>query len=84
MSERWKERWNRMTPELLAAQIKGLEAQIRMLKAQIKSLSAPVPPRTLGDLYGLLAGKSDSSEEEIDEVLYQFDWEDEAPPGAPG
>jgi hypothetical protein len=73
-----------MTPELLVAQIKGLEAQIRMLKAQLKSLSTPAPPRTLGDLYGLLAGKSDSSEEEIDEVLYQLDWEDEGSPGAPG
>jgi hypothetical protein len=73
-----------MTPESLIAQIKGLEAQLTMLKAQVKSLGPPTSPRTLGDLYGILAGQADSSEEEIDAALYRFDWEDEGSQGAPG
>jgi hypothetical protein len=36
------------------------------------------PPKSLGDLYGILAGRSDSSEEEINAVLYRFDWEGES------
>lgn len=49
-----------------------------MLKAQVKRLGPSTRPKTLGDFYGILAGQSDSSEEEIDAVLYRFDWEGES------
>jgi hypothetical protein len=65
------------TIDLLSSQIKSIEAQLTAVRAQIERLRAAVPPRTFGDLYGILAGQSDSSEEEIDAVLYRFDWEGE-------
>ena len=67
-----------MTAELLLAQIKGMETQLALLKAQVKRLNASTPPRTLGDLEGILAGHGDFSDEEIDSVLYQSKWIDEA------
>jgi hypothetical protein len=33
------------------------------------------PVRTAADLYGILKGKLNLSEEEIDAAKYQFDWE---------
>ena len=65
------------TIDLLASQVKSIEAQLATLRAQIERLRAAAPPRTFGDLYGILAGQSDTSEEEIDAVLYRFDWEGE-------
>jgi hypothetical protein len=51
---------------------------LAMLRAQLERLRGSEPPKTLGDLYGILAGQSDSSEEEINAVLYRFDWEGES------
>ena len=65
------------TLEGLAAQIKGLEAQIAVLKAQLDQLSPASAPVTFGDLYGVLAGKADLNEEEIDSALYRLRWDDE-------
>ena len=65
------------TIDLLSSQIKSIEAQLATVRAQIERLRAAAPPRTFGDLYGILAGHSDSSEEEIDAILYRFDWEGE-------
>jgi protein required for attachment to host cells len=70
--------------ESMEAQIKSIEAQIAALKAQHAALEAEVkqmkrspPPKTLGDLRGILAGLPDFTEEEIDAALYRFDWEEE-------
>jgi hypothetical protein len=66
-----------MTTDALIAQIKGIEAQLATLRAQLERQREPAPPKTLGDLRGILAGHGDFTEEEIDAVLYRFDWEDE-------
>src|SRR5438876_10433257 len=66
------------TLNLLISQVKGMQAQLAVLRAQLERLRGLEPPRTLGQLYGILAGQSDSSEEEINAVLYRFDWEGES------
>jgi hypothetical protein len=60
------------TQETLAAQIRGLEAQLAVLSAQMKRLGASASSATFASLYGLLAGKVESTEEDIDNVLFQF------------
>lgn len=65
-----------MSEATLAVQVESLEAQLAVLKAQVKRLIAPAPRKTFGDLYGILAGKVSSTEEEIDAVRYRFEWED--------
>jgi hypothetical protein len=52
-----------------------LETQLAVLKAQVQRLSAPTASHSFADLYGILSGKVDSSEEEIDSVQYRFEWE---------
>lgn len=64
-----------MTEQTLAVQVKSLEAQLTVLKAQIKCLGAQSGVKTFGDLYGMLAGKVNSSEEEIEATQYRFEWE---------
>lgn len=64
-----------MIDKTLAVQIKALEAQLSVLKAQLEKLSTPTAPHTFADLYGILSGKADSSEEEIDAAQYRFEWE---------
>jgi hypothetical protein len=68
---------SQITLDLLTAQIKSIEAELATLRAQIEHLRATTPARSFGDLYGILAGQIDSSEEDIDAVLYRFDWEGE-------
>jgi hypothetical protein len=72
-----------MTAELILAQIKSIETQLAELKDQVKQLRAPDAPKTFGDLYGLLAGQADFTEEEIDAALIRFKWEDEEPGDEP-
>ena len=64
-----------MIEKTLSAQIKTLEAQLAVLKAQVQRLSTPTAPHSFADLYGILSGKADSSEGEIDAVQYRFKWE---------
>jgi hypothetical protein len=64
-----------MTEMTLTAQIKALETQLAVLKAQVQRLSTPTASHSFADLYGILSGKVDSSEEEIDSVQYRFEWE---------
>ena len=64
-----------MIDKTLLAQIKALEAQLAVLKAQVHELSTPTAPRSFADLYGILSGKVDSSEEEMDTVQHRFVWE---------
>ncbi|HMG72047.1 MAG TPA: hypothetical protein VK582_00985 [Pyrinomonadaceae bacterium] len=63
-----------MTPDNISilSQVKSLEAQLGAIKARLlrsKNLDDPSQPFAL--LYGRLAGQSDSTEEEIDAILYQ-------------
>jgi hypothetical protein len=64
-----------MTEKTLLAQIRGLETQLAVLKAQVQKLSTPTASHSFAELYGILSGKVDSSEEEIDAVQYRFEWE---------
>ena len=64
-----------MIDKTLAAQVKALEVQVAVLKAQVNRLSTPTASHTFADLYGMLSGKLDSNEEEIDAVQYRFEWE---------
>jgi hypothetical protein len=66
-----------MNEKTLTEQIKTLEVQLTVLKAQVQRLSTPTAPHSFADLYGILAGKIDSSEEEIDAMQYGFKWEGE-------
>ncbi len=72
-----------MTAESIAARIRSMETQLAVLKAQVNRLRTPSSPKTLGELCGILAGETDSTEEEIDAILYRFDWEDEESAEAP-
>ncbi|MBI4488185.1 MAG: hypothetical protein HY694_03800 [Deltaproteobacteria bacterium] len=60
--------------ELIISRIKSLEAQLHVLKAQIGSLpTQPIKPgHSFAEVYGRLRGQVDSSEEEINSVLYQL------------
>ena len=64
-----------MIDKTLPAQVKALEAQLAVLKAQVQKLSTPTASHSFADLYGMLSGKVDSSEEEIDDIQYRFEWE---------
>jgi hypothetical protein len=65
-----------MNEDTLIAKIKELEVQLAILKAQVKRLSGASPPKSFADLRGILKGKVESSEEDIDAVKYHFKWED--------
>ena len=64
-----------MIDKTLPAQVKALETQLAVLKAQVQRLSAPAASHAFADLYGILSGRADSSEERIDSVQYRFEWE---------
>jgi hypothetical protein len=50
----------------LLAQVKSLEMELSVIKAQlIKDMGGSAPAMTFGSLYGILAGKSDSTEADI-------------------
>ena len=61
-----------MLDKTLPAQVKALEAQLAVLKAQVKRLRTPTASHLFADLDGILPGKVDSSEEEIDSAQYRF------------
>jgi hypothetical protein len=64
-----------MNEDTLVAKIKGLEVQLAILKAQVKRLRGTSPHKSFADLRGILKGKVESSEEDIDAVKYRFKWE---------
>jgi hypothetical protein len=64
-----------MIDKVLPAQVKALEAQLAVLKVQVKKLRTPTAPPSFANLYGMLSGKADSTEEEIDVVQYRFEWD---------
>jgi hypothetical protein len=64
-----------MIDKTLPAQVKALETQLAVLKVQVQRLSTPAASHSFADLYGILSGKVDSSEEEINSVQYRFQWE---------
>lgn len=59
----------------LQVQVKSLEIQLSVLKAQLGSEEEHAKPRELfGSLYGILSGKSDSTEADIRAARYRDNW----------
>jgi len=65
-----------MDEKALLAQIKGLKLQLAVLEARVKRLGASERPKSFADLRGILKGKVQSSEEEIEAAKYRFKWDD--------
>ena len=63
-----------MTEKTLSTRISALETQLAILQGQVHRLSAPAAPHSFANLYGILAGKVDSSPEEIHAMHYRFEW----------
>lgn len=62
----------------MQSQLKGLELQVQLLKAKLqKSKSQQAPPKFFGDLYGILKGQAESTEEEIEAALYRVPMDSE-------
>ena len=60
-------------PSSLRSQIKSLEAQLRVLYALVQpsTTSASKDVYSLAELEGLLQGQTDTTEVDIDAILYQ-------------
>lgn len=56
----------------IESQLKRLELQVQILKAKLKKLQTNAPAQTFGDLRGIFKGQIQSTEEEIDAVLYRM------------
>jgi hypothetical protein len=58
---------------LIKSHLKSLEAELQALKARMGEvdMKPPVDARSFGQLYAVFRGQSDSTEEEIDAVLYR-------------
>ena len=57
----------------LQVQIKSLEAQLRVLKAQLEDdQEAQAPGNMFADLFGILSGNGDSSEQDIRDAEYRL------------
>jgi len=56
----------------IQSQIKSLELQLQLLKAKLQKSEQNVPRKSFGDLCGILKGQVESTEEEIDAVLYRM------------
>lgn len=69
-------RYRIMSAMLLQVQIKSMEARLSVLKAQLRSGAEAAKPRgSFGSFYGILSGKSDSTEEEIRAARYRSNWD---------
>ena len=67
-----------MSKTSLQGQIRSLEAQLDVLKARIATATEKEKtPKRFADLFGVLEGKSDTTEKELREAEYRFDWRNE-------
>ena len=59
---------------LIKSHLKSVEAQLRVIEALVGRSQAerPSAARSFGDLFGSLSGQAESSEEEIDAILYKL------------
>ena len=63
-----------MTEDSVVSQVKSLEMQLSVLQGQMKH--EVTSPKSPADLYGLLAGQVQSTDEDIDGAKYQIGWDD--------
>ena len=58
---------------LIKSHLRSLEAELQVLKARMGEVDtgAPAAARSFGQLYAVFRGQADSTEEEIDTVLYR-------------
>lgn len=67
----------------LISQVQSLETQLAVIKAQLKQAEAKKPSYQPADHFGLCAGQSETTEQDLEAVEYRFQWdrsEDEAKP----
>lgn len=64
-----------MNSTTLVAHIQSLELELAVLKAQLQKAAAAAPPKTAADLYGICAGRSETTEEDLAAVKYRPKWE---------
>lgn len=59
---------------MIKSQLKSLEAQLRVMKALVgrSQEEEAFERRSFGDLFGSLSDQAESSEEEIDAILYKM------------
>jgi hypothetical protein len=58
---------------LIRSHLRSLEAELQVLKARMGEVGTKEPDadRSFAQLYGVVRGQADSTEEDIDAVLYQ-------------
>ena len=58
----------------IKSHLKSVEAQLRVIEALVSRSQADRAPegRSFSDLFGWLSGQAESSEEEIDAILYKL------------
>lgn len=64
-----------MSVTQLQAQVKTLEWQLHLLKGQLERVKTSERGKSLADLHGLLAGKSATTEQELQQAKYRPKWE---------
>jgi hypothetical protein len=65
-----------MSEASVESQLRSLEAQIAVLKAWLRAQSVQEPAfKSFGDLYGVLQGKAQSTEQEIQQAEFRFKWQ---------
>jgi hypothetical protein len=65
----------------LISQVQSLETQLAVIKAQLKQAEAKGPCYKPADHYGLCAGQSETTEQDLEAAEYRLKWdgsEDEA------
>lgn len=63
-----------MPENQLLTLIRTLEAQLAVLKVRYQK-SLAEKPKTFAELYGLLKGEVQSTDEDIEAALFKFEWE---------
>ncbi|MBN1903415.1 hypothetical protein JW926_19000 [Candidatus Sumerlaeota bacterium] len=66
-----------MSAQSFHIQIKAIETQLSVLKAQVNSDKKTGQEKTsFASLFGILSGKSETTEEDIQQSEFKFTWSD--------
>lgn len=66
-----------MASDGLLAQVKSLGLQLEVLKARLRQRDKGAPARPFSELEGILEGRSETTEEEIEAAEYRVEWPDD-------